>query len=106
MGEHLTCNQKVVGSIPTGSTKKGYRSMNDLFDTRDIVLRWLTENGYGGLMEPVGACTCTLDNFAPCASISGWFDGCLAGYVSYLPGDNVKLDPPWFFPFPWSGIKR
>ncbi len=39
--------------------------------TKDIVIKFLVENGYDGLCLPDLECGCGLDDFAPCEGIDG-----------------------------------
>ena len=35
-------------------------------DCREIIIKWLHDNGHDGLCEPDTECGCGLDDFAPC----------------------------------------
>ena len=51
---------------------------------REIVTKWLRENGYDGLCEP-GVCGCLLDDLMPCDLPS---QNCQAGYRISCPGEE------------------
>jgi len=44
---------------------------------KDIVEKYLRENGYGGLFEEYGECGCELGDLAPCGDMN---EKCQAGY--------------------------
>ncbi len=45
-------------------------------DVRDIVKRWLKENGYHGLYSDGGECACQLSDLQPCGEN---FSDCIPG---------------------------
>jgi hypothetical protein len=44
---------------------------------RDILVKWLTANGYDGLYDEDGECACAVDDLCPCDSEVLW---CQPGY--------------------------
>ena len=62
-------------------------------DVRGIVLRWLKENGYGGLYatDPETGCGCWVGNLMPCDSICC---DCRPGYlvkeIDFTPEQKEK----------------
>ena len=57
-------------------------------EVRDIVKKYLEDNGYDGLYEP-GECACKIDDLAPCGSESVWY--CTAGYLCDPPGEDFAF---------------
>ena len=80
-------------------------------DCREIIIKWLHDNGHDGLCEPDTECGCGLDDFAPCGD--GPYPKCKAakartlleheyvgdcgpGEIAYFvsPNDQGKGRPP------------
>ena len=57
----------------------------EAMSVRQIVAKWLGDNGYDGLYEP-GECACIVDDLAPCGSEC--FINCRAGYRSACDCDE------------------
>lgn len=43
-----------------------WATVEEEMDCREIIIKWLHDNGHDGLCEPDTECGCGLDDFAPC----------------------------------------
>jgi hypothetical protein len=56
-------------------------------DVKEIVKKYLEDNGYGGLCNCEGDCGCTLDDLMPCYAEG--VEHCQAGYRVLLTAENI-----------------
>jgi hypothetical protein len=70
---------------------------------REIIKKYLEDNGYDGLFYAQGECSCQLNDLMPCGEI---YDMCVAGIIkgwcqtqngTCKDFDPEKCDPDWSY---------
>ena len=55
----------------------------------DIIIMWLSDNGYDGLCNPDLECGCGIDDFIPCGG-----EGVIECEAAYWYKDEFHVNPP------------
>jgi hypothetical protein len=69
-------------------------------DVGDIVVEYLTDNGYHGLYNPDGECACLIDDLGTCENIyqnciAGWLAPCTCGeHDWHITADRIDSKKP------------
>lgn len=54
---------------------------------KEIIVKYLKENGYDGLFEPDGECGCRIDDLIPCSELN---EHCETGYKKLCTDCNEQ----------------